>query len=103
MKILYVDEDNSPNYWVREENEIFITSNYSITKELLTKDKFDILDLGLDLINLEDCGSVIRYMIKEEIELPQIYLHSCSLDKIQDILKICRKYMNTNIQYYIKK
>ena len=102
MKILYVDEDNSPNYWVKEENEIFITSNYSITKELLTKDKFDVLDLGLDLINLEDCGSVIRYIIQEEIELPQIYLHSYHSDKIQDVLKMCKKYIDTEIQYYIK-
>lgn len=102
MKILYVDEDNSPSNWVREENEIFITSNYSITKELLTKDEFDVLDLSLDLINLEDCGSVIRYIIKEEIELPQIYLHSYSLKNIQDVLKMIRKYIDTEVQYYIK-
>ena len=102
MKILYVDEDSSPNYWVREENEIFMTSNYNITKEILARDRFDILDLSLDLIELEDCGSVIRYIIKEEIELPQIYLHSCSLENIQDVLKMIRKYIDTEVQYYIK-
>lgn len=102
MKILYVDEDSSPNYWVREENEIFMTTNYNITKEILARDRFDILDLSLDLIELEDCGSVIRYIIQEEIELPQIFLHSCSIENVQDVLKMIRKYIDTEVQYYIK-
>ena len=102
MKILYVDGNNSPSYWAREENEIFMTSNYSTAKELLTKDKFDILDLDLDLIELEDCGSVIRFIIQEEIELPQIYLHSCSFDHMQEMIKMCKQFTDAKVQYYIK-
>lgn len=102
MKILYVDEDSSPNYWVREENEIFMTTNYNITKEILARDRFDILDLSLDLIELEDCGSVIRYIVQEEIELPQIYLHSCSFDHMQEMIKMCKHFTDSEVQYYIK-
>lgn len=71
-------------------DEFIITDNLRLAQEKLKSIKWDIAFLDHDINNAEYTGcDVAKFIVKNKIEIPQIYIHSMNpvgSENIRDIL-----------------
>lgn len=100
MNILYVDDENLPKKWYDKQNSIENVTTYEEAVELLQKQKFDIIDIKLELKEASNGCDIIRYIIKEQLEIPYIYIHSKDAEMRNNMIKLLKNFTNSEIQYY---
>ena len=76
MNILYIDDESLPKRWYDEQNSIQNVTTYEQAIEKIQKQKFDIIDIKLEIKGSFNGCDIIRYIIKEQLEIPYIYIHS---------------------------
>ena len=100
MNILYIDDENLPKRWYDEQNSIQNVTTYEQAIEKLQKQKFDIIDIKLEIKGSFNGYDIIRYIIKEQLEIPYIYIHSNDIKMRSSMIKLLKNYTNSEIQYY---
>ena len=100
MNILYIDDENLPKRWYDEQNSIQNVTTYEQAIEKLQKQKFDIIDIKLEIKGSFNGCDIIRYIIKEQLEIPYIYIHSNDIKMRSSMIKLLKNYTNSEIQYY---
>lgn len=100
MNILYIDDENLPKKWYDKQNSIQNVTTYEQAIEKLQKQKFDIIDIKLEIKGSFNGCDIIRYIIKEQLEIPYIYIHSNDIKMRSSMIKLLKNYTNSEIQYY---
>ena len=100
MNILYIDDENLPKRWYDEQNSIQNVTTYEQAIEKLQKQKFDIIDIKLEIKGSFNGCDIVRYIIKEQLEIPYIYIHSNDIKMRSSMIKLLKNYTNSEIQYY---
>ena len=100
MNILYIDDESLPKRWYDEQNSIQNVTTYEQAIEKLQKQKFDIIDIKLEIKGSFNGCDIIRYIIKEQLEIPYIYIHSNDIKMRSSMIKLLKNYTNSEIQYY---
>ena len=100
MNILYIDDENLPKKWYDKQNSIQNVTTYEQAIEKLQKQKFDIIDIKLEIKGSFNGCDIIRYIIKEQLEIPYIYIHSNDIKMRSSMIKLLKKFTNSEIQYY---
>lgn len=100
MNILYIDDENLPKKWYDKQNSIQNVTTYEQTIGKLQKQKFDIIDIKLDIKGSFNGCDIIRYIIKEQLEIPYIYIHSNNAEMRSSMIKLLKNFTNSEIQYY---
>ena len=100
MNILYIDDENLPKKWYDKQNSIQNVTTYEQTIEKLQKQKFDIIDIKLEIKGSFNGCDIIRYIIKEQLEIPYIYIHSNNSEMRSSMIKLLKNFTNSEIQYY---
>ena len=93
MNILYIDDESLPKRWYDKQNSIIDATTYENAVECLKKQKFEVVDVSFD-----GCD-IIRYIIKEQLEIPYIYIRSNNTERISNMIKLLKKFTNSEIQY----
>lgn len=100
MNILYVDDESLPKKWYDVQNSISNATTYEEAIEKLQKQKFDIIDIKLELKGASNGCDIIRYIIKEQLEIPYIYIHSKDTEMKRNMIKLLKSFTTSEIQYY---
>ena len=100
MNILYIDDENLPKKWYDKQNSIQNATTYEQAIEKLQKQKFDIIDIKLEIKGSFNGCDIIRYIIKEQLEIPYIYIHSNNSEMRNSMIKLLKNFTNSEIQYY---
>ena len=100
MNILYIDDENLPKRWYDEQNSIQNVTTYEQAIEKLQKQKFDIIDIKLEIKGSFNCCDIIRYNIKDQLEIPYLYIYSNDIKMRSSMIKLLKNYTNSEIQYY---
>ena len=100
MNILYIDDENLPKKWYDKQNSIQNVTIYEQAIEKLQKQKFDIIDIKLEIKGSFNGCDIIRYIIKEQLEIPYIYIHSNNSEMSKNMIKLLKNFTNSEIQYY---
>ena len=100
MKILYVDDESLPRRWYDEQNLIQRATTYEEAINKIQKDKFDIIDIKLEIKGASNGCDIIRYIIKEQLEVPYIYIHSKDAEMRSQMIKLLKNFTKSQIQYY---
>ena len=100
MNILYIDDENLPKKWYDKQNSIQNVTTYEEAIEKLQKQKFDIIDIKLEIKGSFNGCDIIRYIIKEQLEIPYIYIHSNNAKMRSSMIKLLKNFTNSEIQYY---
>lgn len=100
MNILYIDDENMPKKWYDKQNSIQNVTTYEQAIEKLQKQKFDIIDIKLEIKGSFNGCDIIRYIIKEQLEIPYIYIHSNNAEMRNSMIKLLKNFTNSEIQYY---
>ena len=100
MNILYVDDESLPKKWYDVQNSISNAATYEEAIEKLQKQKFDIIDIKLELKGASNGCDIIRYIIKEQLEIPYIYIHSKDIEMKRNMIKLLKNFTTSEIQYY---
>lgn len=100
MNILYIDDENLPKKWYDKQNSIQNVTTYEQAIEKLQKQKFDIIDIKLEIQGSFNGCDIIRYIIKEQLEIPYIYIHSNDIRTRGNMIKLLKNFTNSEIQYY---
>lgn len=100
MNILYIDDENLPKKWYDKQNSIQNATTYEQAIEKLQKQKFDIIDIKLEIKGSFNGCDIIRYIIKEQLEIPYIYIHSNNSEMRSSMIKLLKNFTNSEIQYY---
>lgn len=100
MNILYVDDESLPKKWYDIQNSISNVATYEEAIEKLQKQKFDIIDIKLELKGASNGCDIIRYIIKEQLEIPYIYIHSKDIEMKRNMIKLLKNFTTSEIQYY---
>ena len=100
MNILYIDDENLPKKWYDKQNSIQNVTTYEQAIEKLQKQKFDIIDIKLEIKGSFNGCDIIRYIIKEQLEIPYIYIHSNNIEMRSNMIKLLKNFTNSEIQYY---
>ena len=100
MNILYIDDENLPKKWYDKQNLIQNVATYEQAIEKLQKQKFDIIDIKLEIKGSFNGCDIIRYIIKEQLEIPYIYIHSNNAEMRSNMIKLLKNFTNSEIQYY---
>ena len=100
MNILYIDDENLPKKWYDKQNSIQNVTTYEQAIEKLQKQKFDIIDIKLEIKGSFNGCDIIRYIIKEQLEIPYIYIHSNNAEMRNSMIKLLKNFTNSEIQYY---
>ena len=100
MNILYIDDENLPKKWYDKQNSIQNVTTYEQAIEKLQKQKFDIIDIKLEIKGSFNGCDIIRYIIKEQLEIPYIYIHSNNVKMRSSMIKLLKNFTNSEIQYY---
>ena len=100
MNILYIDDENLPKKWYDKQNSIQNVTTYEQAIEKLQKQKFDIIDIKLEIKGSFNGCDIIRYIIKEQLEIPYIYIHSNNAEMRSNMIKLLKNFTNSEIQYY---
>lgn len=99
MNILYIDDESLPKRWYDKQNSITNVTTYENAVECLKKQKFEVVDVNLDIKGSFDGCDIIRYIIKEQLEIPYIYIRSNNTERISNMIKLLKKFANSEIQY----
>ena len=100
MNILYIDDESLPKKWYDKQNSIQNVTTYEQAIEKLQKQKFDIIDIKLEIKGSFNGCDIIRYIIKEQLEIPYIYIHSNNTEMRSSMIKLLKNFTNSEIQYY---
>lgn len=100
MKILYVDDECLPRKWYDKQNSIQRAVTYEEAIQKIQKEKFDIIDIKLNLKSVSNGCDIIRYIIKEQLEIPYIYIRSDSCEMRSQMIKLLKNFTKSQIQYY---
>lgn len=100
MNILYIDDENLPKRWYDEQNSIHIATNYKDAIKYLQKYKFEVIDIRLDLESIPDGCDIVRYIIQLQLDIPYIYIRSNNIERRNNMLKLLKRFTESNIQYY---
>lgn len=100
MKILYIDDECLPQRWYDKQNSIQRAVTYEEAIEKIQKDKFDIIDIKLELNGASNGCDIIRYIIKEQLDVPYIYIRSNNSEIRSQMIKLIKNFTKSQIQYY---
>lgn len=103
MRILFVDSELFPNKWIDENNSISITRKYNETIKKLLENEYDILDLNLDIQDAYSGSDIVRFLIQNQINIPDIYIHSSNIAELYKMIKLIRTYLKSNVQFDLCK
>lgn len=100
MKILYIDDENLPVRWYDSQNSIEIRKTYDEAVQALNEQRFEIVDIKLDLHQILTGCDLIRYIIRENIMIPSIYIHADDVNMRNNMLKLLKNFTKSEIQFY---
>jgi len=100
MNILCIDDEGHSKRWINSQDTIINVATYEQATKELQKQKFNIVDINLDIKDTFDGCDIIRYIVKEQIHIDKIYIHSENFEKRNNMIKLLKKFIDVEIQYY---
>ena len=100
MNILYVDNKDLPRMWYNKQNFIKRAVTYEEAIEAIKHKKYDIIDIKLEIDGSANGCDVIRYIIKNQLNIPCIYIHSKDSEIRNQMIKLIKNFTKSNVQYY---
>lgn len=95
--ILYVDDLRMPTYWENKNYKIYVARTYKDAINMLNTIKIDIIDLDHDLGEEKSGYDVVKYIIENEIYVPEINIHTMNPVGRQNIIQLASRYMKNSM------
>lgn len=96
MRILYVDDIRTPNFWDNEKINTTICRTFGEAIDKLT-DNYDVIDLDHDLGEEKTGYDICKYIVENEIKIPIVVIHTSNPVGRQNMKQLLERYTKSKI------